>query len=92
MTNNYPGMAAIALIVLVFLGWTMYERICLMEELTGYQAKLTVLEKELEEEEERTSQIKELEEYMQTDLYAEDVAREKLGLVKENEIVFEELK
>lgn len=92
MTNNYPGMAAIALIVLVFLGWTMNESICLKEELTGYQAKLTVLEKELEEEEERTSQIKELEEYMQTDLYAEDVAREKFGLVKENEIVFEELK
>ena len=47
MTNNYPGMAAIALIVLVFLGWTMNDSICLKEELTGYQAKLTVLEKEL---------------------------------------------
>ena len=29
---------------------------------------------------------------MQTDEYAEEIAREKLGLVKENEIVFEEEK
>lgn len=92
MTNNYIGMAAIALIVLVLLGWTMNESICLKEELTSYQAKLTDLERDLEEEEQRTRQLKELEEYMQTDQYAEDLAREKLGLVKENEIVFEELK
>ena len=30
--------------------------------------------------------------HMQTDEYAEEIAREKLGLVKENEIVFEEEK
>ena len=31
-------------------------------------------------------------EYMETDEYAEDVARNKLGLVKDNEVVFEEEK
>ena len=31
-------------------------------------------------------------EYMQTDEYAAEVARDRLGLVKDNEIVFEEEK
>ncbi len=42
------------------------------------------------EEQARTEEIKELKEYMQTDEYAEQAAREKLGLVKENEIIFQE--
>ena len=31
-----------------------------------------------------------MKEYMETDEYAEEVARDKLGLVKDNEIVFKE--
>ena len=50
----------------------------------------SALEKELEEEQARTDEIKELKEYMQTDEYAEQAAREKLGLVKDNEIIFQE--
>ena len=52
----------------------------------------SALEKELEEEQARTEEIKELKEYMQTDEYIAEVARDKLGLVKGNEIVFEEEK
>jgi cell division protein DivIC len=42
------------------------------------------------EETERTKEIDDLKEYMETDEYAEEVARDKLGLVKDNEIVFKE--
>lgn len=41
-------------------------------------------------EQERTQEIDEQKEYMQTDEYIAEVARDKLGLVKGNEIVFEE--
>ena len=43
-------------------------------------------------QQERTQEIDEQKEYMQTDEYIAEVARDKLGLVKGNEIVFEEEK
>ena len=41
-------------------------------------------------ETERTEEIKNLEEYMNTTQYIEDVAKNKLGLVYDNEIIFKE--
>lgn len=54
----------------------------------AYQAQITELKKAIEQEEERTVEIDELEEYMDTNEYVEEIAREKLGLVYENEIIF----
>lgn len=56
----------------------------------GYETRAEALSQQLEEEQARTEEIKELKEYMQTDEYAEQAAREKLGLVKDNEIIFQE--
>ena len=42
----------------------------------------------IEDEQTRTEEIDKLKKYMETDEYAEEVAREKLGLVKDNETVF----
>ena len=50
------------------------------------------LEDSIAGEQERTQEIDEQKEYMQTDEYIAEVARDKLGLVKGNEIVFEEEK
>ena len=47
---------------------------------------------QIEEEQARTQEIEDLKQYMLTDEYAEQAAREKLGLVKENEIIFQEEK
>ena len=46
----------------------------------------------VEEEKARTQEIEDLKDYMLTDEYVEQAAREKLGLVKENEIIFQEEK
>ena len=54
------------------------------------RTRAEALSQQLEEEQARTEEIKELKEYMQTDEYAEQAAREKLGLVKDNEIIFQE--
>lgn len=51
--------------------------------------KQRVLEREIETEEQRTKELEELEKYMKTKKYMEDVAREKLGLVYPDEILIE---
>lgn len=46
------------------------------------------LEAQIQQEEERTKEIEEMDEYVGTDEYVEQTAREKLGLIYENEIIF----
>ena len=57
-----------------------------------YDAQAAELEKQISYEQERTQEIEQRKAYMQTDEYAAEVARDRLGLVKENETVFEEEK
>ena len=85
---NSLGMIAIALVVLVLLGGLMLESNDLKERFTGYDAKAATLQQQIEDEQTRTEEIDKLKKYMETDEYAEEVAREKLGLVKDNETVF----
>ena len=85
---NSLGMIAIALVVLVLLGGLMLESNDLKERLTAYDAKAATLQQQIEDEQTRTEEIDKLKKYMETDEYAEEVAREKLGLVKDNETVF----
>ena len=50
------------------------------------------LEEEITTEEARTKDIEDMQEYMQSNEYAEKIAKEKIGLVKDNEIIFKENK
>ncbi|MCR5417894.1 MAG: septum formation initiator family protein [Lachnospiraceae bacterium] len=47
------------------------------------------LAEQIEAENARTEELKQLRKYVQTDSYAKEVAQDKLGLVHEGEIVFE---
>ena len=90
--NNYLGMAAIAIVVLILLvGLTMQSN-NLKARIAVYDAKAAALKQSIEDEQDRTKEIDEQKKYMQTDEYIAEVARDKLGLVKGNEIVFEEEK
>lgn len=62
--------------------------ISLREKNDSYKAQETELEEQLKEENARAEEIDALEEYVGTDEYVEDVAKEKLGLVNPNEILF----
>lgn len=46
------------------------------------------LQQQIDDEEENQKAIEEQAEYQKTDAYIEDLAREKLGLVHEDEIIF----
>ena len=53
-----------------------------------YQNSDAALEKQIADETERSKEIENLETYTKTKKYVEDVAKEKLGLVYEDEILF----
>lgn len=50
--------------------------------------RAAVLENQIKEEQDRTQEIEDLENYMKSDDYIEQVAKEKLGMVKDGEIIF----
>ena len=84
---NSLGMLAIALVAVLLLGGLMRQSSDLQEKLAGYDAKAESLQQDIEDEQARTEEIDKLKRYMETDEYAEEVARERLGLVKDNETV-----
>lgn len=51
-------------------------------------AQIEQLERQIEEETQRTAEIEEYEKYTKTRKYVEEVAKDKLGLVYEGEIIF----
>ena len=89
---NHLGMFGISLIVLILMLSLMAQSRNLQESLAGYETRAEALSQQIEDEKARTEEIDALKEYMLTDEYTEEAAREKLGLVKENEIIFQEEK
>lgn len=83
-------MLAITFVVGVLFFGMMSKSYAMSRQLSDYKEQEKDLDAQIEEENERTTEIDELKEYMQTDEYVEEIARDKLGLVKDNEIVFRE--
>ena len=54
----------------------------------AYIAQEQELQKQIDEEKARAQEIDELEQYVGTDEYVEQTAKDKLGLVHEGEIIF----
>lgn len=87
-----PGTVSIAVIVLAFLV-VMAVQICRIRAKDArYAAKEQELQQEYDEETQRSSEIDDLETYMKSSEYIEDVAKSKLGLTYKNEIIFKEKK
>ena len=76
--------------VILVLGVTLsFASISLHAKNSEYKEREAVLEAQIEAETKRAEEIDDLEGYVGTDEYVEDVAKEKLGLVYPNEILFE---
>lgn len=86
--SNFQGMCCISAVVLVLLIVFTVQSHTMKQKNTSYQGEIAQLEKQIEAEEARTEEIEELKEYVQSDEYAEQVAKDKLGLVYEDEIIF----
>ena len=89
MNYNRLGLLTITVVVLLFLGGLYISSQRLEQRLQMYDIKKENLDQRIADEKERTVEIDNLKDYMKTDEYAEEVARERLGLVKPDEIVFQ---
>lgn len=82
------GAGFIVFIALVIFGIVSYARVNLETERDKVQARIDDANAQREAQLEKADDIKELSAYVQTKKYIEEMAREKLGLVYEDEIIF----
>lgn len=82
------GTGLILVLVLMIFGTVRYARANLDDRRAELLARQQEVEKQLSEENERSSQIEDLSAYVQTKKFIEETAREKLGLVYEDEVIF----
>ncbi len=79
-------VVSLLLVILLFHGRSLQDKV------KENEMRLSQLQEEYEKEQARTKEIEDLQEYMQSDEYIEQYAKEKIGLLKENEILFKENK
>jgi len=82
------GLAIIAVAVLVLCGVITHGRDALLQEKEAKEKLYHELQEKYQSELERNEFLEERRAYMQTTRYIEEMARKKLGLVYENEIIF----
>lgn len=90
--KNGTGIGIIVFVVLCFFGIVAFGMIRLEDKKKELNKVIMNLETQINNEEERATDIKNLEAYVQTKKYIEKIAREKLGLVYDNEIIIREKK
>ena len=79
------SISCVVLLLMVILG---VGSLSLQEKNRNYKAQEALLQDQIAAEVAREEEIAELEEYVGSDKYVEDVAKEKLGLINPNEIIF----
>ena len=75
------------MIVLILIAMVVSVGVILLRSLR-LQATLRENEKQIEAEKQRAEEIEEYGKYTQTNEYKEEVAKDKLGMVNDNEIIF----
>ncbi|WP_230397799.1 septum formation initiator family protein [Novisyntrophococcus fermenticellae] len=88
--QNKAAMLCITFVVSVLLVVLLFEGHSLKLKIDANDRKTAQLEQKIAEENQRTKDINDLQSYMQSDEYLEKAAKEKLGLIKDNEILFKE--
>ena len=82
------GLIFVAIAVMVLFGVIAYGRVSLIQEKKAKETMYSELLEKYQTEVERTGILEERRAYMQTVRYIEEIAREKLGLVYKDEIIF----
>ena len=85
-------MLLVTTVVLMMLLVVTVKSVELRERRSTYRAREEALLQEIEAEKARTTEIEEYGKYTQTKKFVEEVAKEKLGLVYEGEIIFKDEK
>lgn len=86
--NKSTGLGITIVIVFAICGLVSIKKHSLDQEQTLAYAHMENLEEEYQEEEEKAEKLEEEEEYMKTRQFIEDVARDRFGLIYEDEYMF----
>ena len=87
-SGNRIGMIFIGTVVGLLIVVMFVQRERLKKKIAQYQAANTVLTEQIQEEKDRSEELENLPDYVRSDGYIEKIAREKFGLVYEDEIIF----
>ena len=86
--SNRRGMVAIAAVVMVLLVGLLVQSQKLSAQNVKYAEKKANLEQQIKDEEMRADDIENMKDYIDSPEYIEKIARDKLGLVYKDEILF----
>ena len=88
LQKHKRSIVAITAVIILLCGMVIVHGMALKKSNDAYKVQEEELQTQIDAEKERSEEINKLKKYVGTDEYIEEVAREKLGLVKENEILF----
>ena len=88
--QNGFSVALVIMVLVMLMIVITFGRINLSKKQEVYAQKEQQLQEQIDAEVKRSEEIEEYRKYTQTQKYVEEVAKEKLGLVNENEIIFKE--
>lgn len=88
--QNRFSMFLVSLVVLMIMVVVAVRSVELQQKIEGYDTQIASLTTQIEAENARAEKIEEYRKYTQTKAYVEEVAKDKLGLVYEGEILFKE--
>ena len=91
-TENKAAMIGISGVVSLLVIALLYQGTSLQKKIEANEVRKTQIAEAYAAEQKRTEEIEQLQEEMQSDEYYEKIAKEKIGLVKDNEILFKENK
>ena len=86
--KQHIGSIAIGVIVVLMCVFVAFVGLKLNAQNMDKEARIQELEAQIAAEEEKAEELEEYKKYVQTKKYVEEVAKEKLGLVYEDEIIF----
>lgn len=88
--QNKISVALVAIVVILLIIVVSVGKYNINQKRDFYEKKEAQLREQISEEEARSVEIDEYEKYTKTKKYAEEIAKEQLGLVKDDEIIFKE--
>lgn len=86
--KNRRGRLAVTVSVIVLISIFAARSAELAAKNSVYERQIVALQKEYDKELARQDELKEREKYMQTKKFVEEYAKERLGLIYPNEVVF----
>ena len=88
--NNRAGKICISMILVVFAATMSVQIVKAYQKDQEYARKQEQLEVQLQDETARQEELQNYQSYTQSQEYVEDIAKSKLGLAYDNEIIFKE--